>query len=404
MAEARKPNRKRLSNDTIRGETYVGDGTRRHVLWDSSTPGLGVRVYPSRRKAFVCSYRAPEGSKRLMTLGDYGDLTIEQARSKARRVRVDVEDGKDPLDEKRKAAIGDTLDDLIGKYISDYAEPRKKTWKKDKRRLDNHVPSRWRGRKATAITRAEVTSLHSSIGSKAPYEANRLIEILRRMFNLAKVWGILEETAPNPAEGIDKFREKKRKRFATQAELPRIAAAIDDVSNIYIRAAIWLYLLTGVRKSELLQAKRADIDFASAMLRLPETKSGDEQYAALNAPAIAIIQALPALEGNPYLLPGHLKGHNLVNIDKRWGEIRRAAGVEDLRLHDLRRTVGSWLSQDGVDLNRIKEALRHQNISTTLTYARLGDDPARDAMEEHGRRIMEAAGRAGPVAFGGAKA
>ena len=96
-----------------------------------------------------------------------------------------------------------------------------------------------------------------------------MIEILRRMFNLAKMWGILEEADPNPAEGIDKFRERKRKRFATEAELPRIVAAIDEVPNIYIRAAIWLYLLTGVRKSELLQAKRADVDFASAMLRLP---------------------------------------------------------------------------------------------------------------------------------------
>jgi integrase len=399
MADQKKPNRKRLSGDICRRETYAGDGKQRHLLWDTDTPGLGLRVYPSGRKAFIFSFRTPGGTKRLMTLGDFGDLTADQARSRARKLRVDVDDGKDPLEEKGRAALGDTLNDLIKKYISDYAEPRKKTWAKDKRRLDNHIPSRWKARKAKAITRAEVASLNASIGSKTPYEANRLIEIVRRMFNLAKVWGILGEGDPNPAEGIDKFRERKRKRFATQTEMPEIAAAIDGVPNIYIRAAIWLYLLTGVRKSELLQAKRADVDFTRAMLRLPETKSGDEQRAALNAPAIAIIQSLPELEDNPYLLPStKRKGRHLVNIDKRWGEVRKAAGVEDLRLHDLRRTVGSWLSQGGVDLNRIKEALRHQNIATTLTYARLGDDPARDAMEEHGRQILEAAGRTGPVA------
>lgn len=401
MARVTKANRKRLTNDAIRKEKYVGDGARRHVLWDLNVPGLGLRVYPTGRKAFVFSYRAPDGRKRLMALGDFGDLTIDQARSRARRGRVYVEDGNDPLEEKKMAAQGDTLNDLIGKYVRDYAEPRKKTWQKDKRRLDNHIPPNWKSRKARAITRAEIASLHALIGGRAPYEANRLMEILRRMFKLAKVWGILEETDPNPAEGIDKFSEKKRKRFATPAEMPRIAAAIDDVPNIYIRAAIWLYLLTGVRKSELLQAKRSDVDSASAMLRLPETKSGDEQFVALNAPAIAIIQALPKLEDNPYLLPSSIrKGQHLVNIDKRWGEIRNAARVEDLRLHDLRRTVGSWLSQDDVDLNKIKVALRHQSISTTLTYARLGQDPARDALESHGRRILEAAGRASPLLIG----
>ena len=136
---------------------------------------------------------------------------------------------------------------------------------------------------------------------------------------------------------------------------------------------------------------------------MPHTKSGEEQSASLSAPALAIMQATPAIEGNPYLLPGGKKGHHIVNIGLPWSRIRRRAGIEDVRLHDLRRTVGSWMSQAGVDLNKIKDALRHSKITTTLIYAQLGEDAAREPMEAHGRRVLEAAGRRGPlVIVGGA--
>ena len=116
----------------------------------------------------------------------------------------------------------------------------------------------------------------------------------------------------------------------------------------------------------------------------------------MSAAGLAILQSVPRLDDNPYILPGAVSGHHLVDIDRPWRRVRKRAGVEDVRLHDLRRTVGSWLTQDGVDLVVVKDALRHANISTTLTYARLGADPAREAMEDHGRRILEAAGKRGP--------
>ncbi len=217
------------------------------------------------------------------------------------------------------------------------------------------------------------------------------------MFRLAETWGFVDEGHPNPATKIEKFAERKRTRWVTREELPRIAQAIDTSPNIYVRAALWLYLLTGVRKTELLRAQWDHVDFERGVLRLPETKSGEEQVVALSAAALSILQSVPRLENNPHILPGAKEGGHLVNIDKPWRVIRAAAGVEDVRLHDLRRTVGSWLTQAGVDLNLVKDALRHSNISTTLIYARLGQDAARDAMEEHGKRILEAAGKMHPV-------
>ena len=379
----------KLTNKAIRSFTYDGGWD---VRWDSEITGLGLRVYPSEKKAFVLSFRAG-GRKRLMVLGPFGVLTVEQARDMARKHLVSVREGQDPLEAKRREAEGETFGHLIEVYIERHAKAHKKSWREDARRLTQHIPTAWRSRRTDAITRADVTSLHTKIGAEHPYEANRLLSLLHLMFRLAGQWGLLKEGKANPASDIKKFKETKRKRWVHPEELPALARAVDNEQNIYVRAALWLYLLTGLRKTELLQARWADIDWDRKQLRLPDTKAGEEQSIALSAPAIAILQATPELPENPHILPGARKGQHLVNIAKPWGRIRATAGLHDVRLHDLRRSVGSWLSESGIDLNTIKDALRHADIGTTLIYARLSADPAREAMEAHGKRIMEIAGR-----------
>jgi integrase len=383
---------KKLTKKTIDAFRYEGDGKSRDVRWDAEVPGLGLRLYPSGRKAFVLSYRS-SGRKRLMTLGNFGVLTLEQARDRARRHLVTVEDGQDPLEERRQAAQGRTLGELIEAYVERHAKVHKKTWLDDKQRLDRHVPAAWKSRRADAIKREDIAELHDKIGRRKPYEANRLQEVLRMMFSLARIWHFIAENAPNPAQGIVKFKEQKRKRWLKPEELPALVKAIDAEPNLYVRAALWLYLLTGVRKSELVSARWSQVDWNRGFLTLPDTKSGEEQYAVLNGPSLAILQSIPKAEGNPHIFVGARPGGPLTNIDRNWRRIREEAGIEDVRLHDLRRTTGSWMSQSGVELNTIKEALRHASLSTTLTYARLGADPARAAMEAHGRKVIELAGR-----------
>jgi integrase len=398
----------KLTKRTIDGATYKGDGNARCVLWDDEVPGFGCRIFPSGAKSFVLSYRV-QGRKRLMTIGTYGVLTLDEARKAARAhlAKVETDPEADPLEERRKAVQGETMASLCAAYMVRHGNA-KKSAAEDQRRIDAHLLPAWGRLKARAIKRVDVEALHRKIGKRAPYEANRVLALLSKMLELARRWGFVPEDHANPARGIDRFKEQKRDRWLTPEELPRLARAIDEEPNQTARAALWLYLLTGARKSELLKARWEDVSFERAELRLPDTKGGRVHYIPLSGPALTLLQQMPREEGNPFILPGRgpraatadekaQTPTHLVNISKPWNRVRKVAGVEDVRLHDLRRTVGSWLAQAGNSLHLIGRVLNHSNASTTQVYARFGEDHVRAALEQHGARIMGAAGLA-PVA------
>jgi len=381
----------KLTKRLIDAADYQGEGNARCVLWDDEVPGFGCRLFPSGKKSFVLSYRAG-GRKRLLTVGTYGVLTLDQARTKARAELAKVEtEGADPLEARQREAQGETMRDLCAAYMERHGNG-KKSGAADLRRITQHILPAWGSMKARAVKRADVAALHRKIGTRAPYEANRTLALLSKMFSLADRWGFVPEGHPNPARDIDRFKEQKRDRWVTPEELPRLAQAINEEPNESARFALWLYLLTGARKTELLTARWEHIDWTRAELKLPDTKAGRVHYLPLSGPALALLREIPRVEGNPFVLPGKLAGAHLVNISKPWNRVRAAAGVEDVRLHDLRRTVGSWLAQAGNSLHLIGRVLNHSNQSTTAVYARFGEDSVRAALEQHGARIMGAAG------------
>jgi len=213
------------------------------------------------------------------------------------------------------------------------------------------------------------------------------------MFEFARKNGYLPDDHRNPARGIDKFPENKRDRWIKPDEIPQLIEAISNHQNVNIRGALLLYLLTGLRKRELLRAKWTDIDLAHGELRIPAVNSKNKKYhyVPLSKPAIEILNSLPRQEKNPYLLPGRKKGQHLVNIDIPWRKVRKAADLEDIRLHDLRRTVGSWLATAGHSLHIIGKILNHADSSTTQVYAHLSQDPLKVALEEHGEKNLDIA-------------
>jgi integrase len=383
----------KLTKKVIDSAAYQGDAdlNERYVLWDDELKGFGVRVYPTGLKSFVLNYRH-NGRKRFMTIGQYGAITLDQARKEAKKYLVDVIQGDDPLQTRQDKRAGQTVKDLCAAYLERHAV-NKKSIKDDERRIEAHILPLWRNLKASGIKRADVAALHSKTGKRnGIYEANRLLALLSKMFQLAELWGVVEEGSPNPASGIAKFKEEKRDRWVTPEELPFLLAAITMEPNLSARNAIWMYLLTGLRKEELLTAKWSDIDHARKEIKISDTKNGKAHYLPLSAAALECLRQVPRLEGNPYIITGKKEGRHLVNVSKAWGRIRAVAGIEDVRIHDLRRTVGSWLAQSGNSLHLIGRVLNHTNTSTTAIYARFGQDSVREALESHGQKIMGAAG------------
>ncbi len=434
------------------------------AMMDSEIRGFGVRVRSGDRKAYIFRYRTRDGLQRTLQIGDFHGMTLEEAREVATEWRATIDKGGDPGEEREERREALTLAELATEYLERHAKPRKKTWAQDRDRFEKYVRPALGTRKITTITSAQIARLHHDIGTSAPYLANRLLEVLRKMFKLAVKWGYLPAGHDNPAVGHERFREKKRDRWLTPEELARLVEAIDletgapggvedsvcsqivqalaargpltvaevaevvghprpktsillsalvkqgrllrvgrgtyatperheTPENLRLRAAFWLYLLLGVRKSELLGARWEDVDFGRAELRIPETKAGRAHSVPLGPAALAILRELPREGDNPFLFPGRKPGSPLQNIDGAWRRIRARAGVEDVRIHDLRRTVGSWLAQAGSSLLVVQKALNHSTYQAALVYARMSEDPVRRALEEHERRVLVAAGR-----------
>jgi len=368
---------------------YEGDPLKneRDVRWDDELAGLGVRVYPSGKKAFVLSYRV-NGRKKMMTIGMYGALTLDQAR---RRARVDlgkIEAGGDPLSEKKQASSAETVEELC-KYYIDKTSVEKRSSYEDQRKVRRYIVPLWGKQKIAAISHQDVIRLHAKIGESSIYEANRTLALISVLWTFAAKVGFIPRTADNPARGVEKFPEIKRGRWVKQEEMPELIKAISNCGDVHMTALFMLYLFTGCRKSELLQARWDFIDFERRELNIPKTKSGEPLHLTLPPEAIALLRSLPREVGNPHIFPGKVPGENRKNVYPIWWKIRKAAGIEDVRIHDLRRTVGSWLKQAGNETYLIQQVLNHKDPRTTARYMHFPNEQLRSPIENHSRRISE---------------
>jgi integrase len=389
----------RLRQDTVRTLPFVGHVKQQCIYWDAALENFGLRVYGSGHRVYVCSYRIHR-RKRLAKLGRADVLTLDQARKKAVGYLGRVSANQDPQresDESRQLKLVDELCDL---YVEGHAKPKKITWKSDESMLRRLIKPKLKSRYASSITSADLEPIHAAFGAKHPYGANNLLKVYRKMVNWGKVAGYLPRDYETPTNGIVRFPERKRRRFVTTVEMPRLLASLEQEPNDHARHAIWLLLLTGLRSIELLKAKWVDIDWDMGTLFIGLTKNGEPLLAPLTATALARLRIVPRISGNPYIICGRSDKGHLTSLTYQLGSVLKRAGLENIRVHDLRRTVGSWLAQGGSSLHLIGEVLNHRDQSTTAGYAYFQTQQRRDALTMHGDKVLSfaAAGAALPTA------
>ncbi len=352
---------------------------------DAELPGFALRVTQGR-KSFILEKRI-RGRMRRLTIGPYGPLTVDQARKLAATHVGAIAQGADPAQVRQDRIHEPTFGDLSEQYLERHA-PRKRSGRDDRAMLNTHLAV-FRTRKLTDLNRNDVARLHAQVGETAPYRANRLVALLRKMFNLARDWGLY--AGENPATRIQMFREESRDRFVQPEELPRLFQAIAEEADPSVRAVLLTALLTGARRTEVLTMRWEDVSLTRAEWRIPQTKAGRPHLLPLPHALVATLRSLPRVEGNPYVFLGQNGVGHLQNMKRTWDRIRVTAGIQDVRFHDLRRTVGSWLAGSGESLQLIGKVLNHRDVSTTAIYARLNLDPVRQALERNATKMLEAA-------------
>jgi len=208
------------------------------------------------------------------------------------------------------------------------------------------------------------------------------------MFNWGKVAGLVPKDHANPAMGIGKFPERKRKRFITTVEMPQFIRALEAEDNEYARHGIWLLLLLGLRSKELLHAKWTDIDWDMGTLFVGLTKNGEPLLAPLSYAALARLKVMPRVGNNPYIICGRTPGRPLTDLGEPLKRVVARADLQNIGVHDLRRTVGSWLAQSGVSLHLIGAVLNHRDLRTTLGYAYFQTQHRREELNTHGSKVL----------------
>ncbi len=384
-----QPKIKTLSNRAV-GKLTVEKDT---VFWDGELTGFGVRVYPTGSKVYVAQARGPEGPKRV-AVGRHGVINADEARKRAAHIIARVKAGEEAVPEPMKPAGGPTVAELCARYLSEYVSVRCKPGTAALYRsvIDRHVLPALGKLPIAALSRAQVAEFHESL-YETPAVANTALRILSSMYRLAAGWGMVPEGLSNPCKALVKYPERRRERFLTDSEFTRLGEALDEAearsgASASTVAAIRLLALTGCRRSEVLGLRREDVALEAGELRLPDSKTG-ARAVPLPPQAVELLAGLLGAHDGPWVIPGRKPGTPLRNIDEAWRTIRERAGLEGVRLHDLRHSWASRALALGEALPVIGKLLGHSKMETTARYAHLARDSAQEAAERVAESIAE---------------
>ena len=361
------------------------------VFWDSELVGFGVRVYPSGSKYYVVQTRAGGGAAKRVTVGRHGVLTAEEARRRAALIIARIKAGEDPVPEPMAAKLagGPTVEELASRYLDEHVAVRCKAKTAETYRLAvrKHILPALGRLPVLAVEQAHVTELQYKL-RETPYMANLVIDTLSRMFNMAEARDMVPEGA-NPCRFQVKYRQRPRERFLTEEEFRRLGRVLNEAEacpgvSVHAVAAIRLLMLTGCRRNEILKLRWDEVDLKAGELRLSDSKTGPRTVS-LSPEAVRVLEGLPRVPDNPSVIPGRNGRTCMRNINDPWKIIRDRAGLEDVRIHDLRHSFASRALALGESLPMIGKLLGHSQVETTARYAHL----ARDSVQESAARIAD---------------
>ena len=368
------------------------------IFWDRDLAGFGVRVYPSGKKVFVVQTRAFGRSKRV-TLGTYGKFTPEQARKNAVAVIARIKKGQPsvPPEPARVPSVAELAERYQREYVEMHCKPA--TVSHYGLMLRKHIVPALGEHLVGEVEHKDILSFHNGL-HHMPTVANRAVDILVKMFNLADAWG-WRPAGTNPCRGVSRFKVEKHERFLTREELYRLGqtlrgAPAERLASTHAAAAIRLLVLTGCRRNEILGLRWDDLNFETGEMRLRDSKTG-ARMVPLPPKSAEVFAGLSRTPDNPWVFPGRKKGTRLVNLNDSWDRVRKRAGLDGVRLHDLRHSYASRALALGESLPMIGDLLGHRKVNTTARYAHLARDSVRDSSAkvaaDIGGRIAPSDGR-----------
>jgi integrase len=363
----------------------VPPGKDRVWVYDNRTPHLAYMLTGSGASSFYWYGKLDGAPVRHRIEG--GGISIEQARNECHKLTAGRASGINFHTARKQARAETTFKAMFDWYIEHHSKVYNRTWKEDQDKYDLHLAG-WGSRRFGSITTDDVSRLHAKIGAKSPGAANRVLSLVSSIYNRARIKGF---NGTNPAKGIRKFTEHTRERFLQGDEIPRFFAALKKVSQDW-QDVFSLCLFTGARRNNVQTMQWGELDLDAAVWVIPaeKFKTGRALTVPLDPNAVKILQRRRQAGGADYVFPGTGKKRYLAEPKKAWAKVCEAGKLDNLRIHDLRRTLGSWQAATGSSLPIIGKSLGHSQQQTTMIYARLALDPVRKSVGTAVTAMMKA--------------
>jgi integrase len=363
------------------------DDGRRKMIHDAKQPALAADICGGRLLTFYL-YKWHNGRPLKYRIGRWPEITIDQARQESVKLLGRMASGEDIAVERRQSRVEHTFGALFEHWLEIHAKPRLRSWPEELRRFNQHF-TQWKQRRLSSISRAEVQALHLKLGRECGHvTANRALSLIKKLFNKADSIGY---SGDNQGVKVKPFDEQSRDRFLQPDEMPRFLAALQQEPQLF-QDFFLIALLTGARRRNVEAMRWEDVQLEAAVWRIPQTKSGEPVLIHLPEKAVEILRRRHIENGrSEWVFPTRSKSGHLVEPKEPWARILTHAGLENLRIHDLRRTLGSWQAIAGTSLPIIGKSLGHKSLTATAIYSRLTMAPVAESVDQATDAMLAAA-------------